>query len=185
MSLPAFRECERNGVDQGVHNVIVHLKMLERRFGIEVKTHNQSYGPVANLQAGVMTVGKDFIVRNKAREATAIVHQYDRNEELMTYLMKKFVDWEIHPESVGSGLCSGYTIKENTESFKGRCDLSHEGPASSYDQCCTICNSFRDCVAFTHIRKGCFLKSCGINEGGGIQGGEALTVVGATGGWKR
>jgi hypothetical protein len=43
-----FPQCERNGVDQGVHNVLVHTGALGR---LGLKQWGQAEGPVANMQA--------------------------------------------------------------------------------------------------------------------------------------
>lgn len=47
-----FPTCERNGVDQGVHNVLLHHGVLEEA-KISIKTWQQSSSPVANMQAKV------------------------------------------------------------------------------------------------------------------------------------
>lgn len=77
-----FPRCERNGVDQGVHNVIVHNNLIP-----DIKTWDQSSGPVANLQAG-MAIIRDNKVFNKKGELMAVVHQYDRNAGLQKYLFE-------------------------------------------------------------------------------------------------
>lgn len=41
-----FPTCERNGVDQGIHNVLVHSNVMSN-----VKIWTQSTGPVANMQS--------------------------------------------------------------------------------------------------------------------------------------
>ena len=61
-----FSECERNGVDQGVHNVLIHTgKITSPLF-----KYDQMTGPVANMQAKVMTLTKDFKVVNNNREVS-------------------------------------------------------------------------------------------------------------------
>lgn len=76
------------------------------------------------------------------------------------------------------GSCSGYTIKENVEAFKGSCDLSHES-GETFEKCCEICTSNVNCKGFTHIRSGCWLKTCG-----DVKSSQMLSVPGATGGWR-
>ena len=107
------------------------------------------------------------------------MHQYDRYEDLMNYLFSLYVDWDIHLESAGVGACTGYTIKENVEAFKGRCDLSHEG-GETFEKCCELCTANGVCKGFTHIRSGCWLKTCG-----DVRQSQIMVVPGATGGWKR
>ena len=173
MSTPSFAKCERNGVDQGVHNVLVHTGQIP-----SIHMHDQSTGPVANMQAGVMKVTGDFKVVNSRNEKVPIIHQYDRYENLMNHLFSQYVYWDIHKESKGEGGCLGYTIKENVEAFKGRCDLSHES-GTTWESCCGTCNRTPSCKAFTHIRSGCWLKTCS-----NVMESQMLAVPGATGGWK-
>ncbi|GMH87822.1 hypothetical protein TrST_g8529 [Triparma strigata] len=173
MGTPSFAQCERNGVDQGVHNVLIHTDKLTG----SIYKYDQMSGPVANMQAKVMSLTSDFRVVNNANGDVPIMHQYDRYETLMTHLFKLYVDWDIHAESSGEGDCKGYTIKENVEAFKGRCDLSHES-GGTVEECCTICNNKGSCKGFTHIRSGCWLKSCG-----DVNPDQMLSVPGATGGW--
>lgn len=62
MSTDEFAKCERNGVDQGVHNVLIHTNKIAS----PLFKYDQMTGPVANMQAKVMTLTKDFrVVNNK------------------------------------------------------------------------------------------------------------------------
>jgi len=72
MVTPEFSKCERNGVDQGVHNVLLHTGRVDR--GV-VRTFDQRTGPVANMQAHVMDLKGDFSVVNKRGELVSIMHQ--------------------------------------------------------------------------------------------------------------
>lgn len=96
-----FPGCERNGVDQGVHNVLIHLGAIDRKY---IKQWTQSDGPVANMQARLhtidssssMTTSKDAAatvevslrIKNRAGKEVAVVHQYDRYPELQKHLFK-------------------------------------------------------------------------------------------------
>ena len=83
-----FPTCERNGVDQGVHNVLLHQGLLPN-----VKVFSQSDDcPVANMQAKLMKV-RNQLVYNQKNVEVSIVHQYDRYEDLQKYLFSQFVDW--------------------------------------------------------------------------------------------
>ena len=75
-----FPKCERNGVDQGVHNVLVHKKLIPN-----MKVFKQADGPVANLQAKLSRV-QGTQVFNQAGKLVAVVHQYDRYPELQKKL---------------------------------------------------------------------------------------------------
>jgi hypothetical protein len=80
-----FPQCERNGVDQGVHNVLVYKQLIPH-----MKRWDQGSGPVANLQAKVAkyNAGTNMIT-NRKNELSAVVHQYDRVPELQHYLFEK------------------------------------------------------------------------------------------------
>tara|TARA_B110000971_G_scaffold149435_1_gene152722 strand:- start:157 stop:453 length:297 start_codon:yes stop_codon:yes gene_type:complete len=95
-------------------------------------------------------------------------------------LFKRHVYWDMNQESDGEGECKGYTVKLNVEAFKGRCDLSHEGPAAKVEDCCVMCNAWRKkgCRGFTHMHNGCWLKTCS-----DVSEDQMLSVADATGGW--
>jgi hypothetical protein len=78
-----FPTCERNGVDQGVHNVLVHKGLIG---GLKVWSQRDS--PVVNLQARRAVVA-GVEVRNEARGVALVVHQYDRYPELQKGLFAK------------------------------------------------------------------------------------------------
>lgn len=80
-----FPSCERNGVDQGLHNVLVHTKQIQN-----LKIWSQSNSPVLNLQAKQARVD-GMTVRNLKGEAVPVVHQYDRYPELQKLLFKEVV----------------------------------------------------------------------------------------------
>eukprot|EP00981_Chlorochromonas_danica_P004010 scaffold760_cov178-Ochromonas_danica.AAC.12 len=79
-----FPRCERNGVDQGVHNVLVHTKRIGH-----MQKWDQRSGPVANMQAKVARVNADHEVVNSKGEKYAVVHQYDRFPDLQRFLFRK------------------------------------------------------------------------------------------------
>ena len=78
-----FPTCERNGVDQGVHNVLVHTSKIKN-----VKVFSQSSSPVLNLQAKMARV-EGMKVYNNRRELVPVVHQYDRYPDLQKALFKE------------------------------------------------------------------------------------------------
>lgn len=75
-----FPSCKRNGVDQGVHNVLIHQHKIPN-----VKIWGQRESPVANMQAELYNL-EDVTVRNKLGEVVPVAHQYDRNQELQKKL---------------------------------------------------------------------------------------------------
>lgn len=104
----AFPQCERNGVDQGVHNVLIHNHVLTDNYiegNIDILMNSERGGPfttgeeateqiflwnnehgfVANLQAKMNQI-KENIVYNSDEKKIAIVHQYDRFPDFQKYL---------------------------------------------------------------------------------------------------
>lgn len=88
-----FPQCERNGVDQGVHNVLLHNQWIP-----SMTLYRQMNSPVANMQAGIATVRNEYqtgtgqeymIVYNPAGKMSAVVHQYDRNKRLQEHLYQR------------------------------------------------------------------------------------------------
>jgi len=55
-----FPQCERNGVDQGVHNVLVHTGALSH---LQLRQWSQADGPVANMQAKLSKIDCSPVVR--------------------------------------------------------------------------------------------------------------------------
>jgi len=80
---PRFPACERNGVDQGIHNVLVHKRLVA---GIQVK--RQEDGPVTNLQARMARI-EGTQVFNSRDVLVPVVHQYDRYSALQKLLFKE------------------------------------------------------------------------------------------------
>ncbi|EKX34551.1 hypothetical protein GUITHDRAFT_48159, partial [Guillardia theta CCMP2712] len=83
---PNFAACERNGVDQGIHNVLVHQGSLP---GLHVL--DQYNGPVAHLQSKVGMSFNNDVVINSRNERAVIVHQYDRDVFVMRKFFRQFV----------------------------------------------------------------------------------------------
>ena len=82
---PKFPTCERNGVDQGVHNVLIHRHLFPN-----VQIIPQHKAMVSNLQAKKHTYDRRVQeVRNNNGDRVAIVHQYDRMHDLQEDLFHK------------------------------------------------------------------------------------------------
>jgi hypothetical protein len=95
-----FPFCERNGVDQGVHNAIIHLGTLTtlkipNDSEIETSVWSQHSSPIVNMQAGlyrlldasrIPTEPHSKQVVNLRGDVAAIAHQYDRNAEFQNSL---------------------------------------------------------------------------------------------------
>jgi hypothetical protein len=137
-----FPSCERNGVDQGVHNYIIHSNLLP--FEVSVK-YPESF-PVVNMQSAtdILPLPDDFttVTMTLTRELYAILHQYDRNTELQLALGKKYIDWIdwTHPELERKveTHCSHFSFLENYDILRGKCDIG-SGRAMTSASCCSIC----------------------------------------------
>lgn len=175
-----FPSCERNGVDQGLHNVIIHYDLLSN---VKV-SHQTSGGLVAHLQAYKSIVAQDTVLNTNGHRV-AIVHQYDRNKIFNNLLFSKYVDWvdplemkELWDKEV---FCNTFEYKLNTDMFQGECDLHSYLMISSASECCQFCKSFNqgNCEAFTYHKGACYLKNCG--KGG--RSTKSIEVVGAVSGY--
>jgi len=155
-----FPSCERNGVDQGVHNVLVHMGRIKNP-----TVHPQSKAMVINLQGGQGVV-RDGEVFNKRGEKVAVVHQYDRNKDLERRLQRKYKYWaggETGAQakaSTATAACSGYEISADVDVYKRVCDVAAVS-GSTPDQCCRACSAKAPaCTAFTLDGSTCWLKNC-------------------------
>ena len=153
-----FPACERNGVDQGVHNVLVHKRLVPN---LVIKDHKA--GLVANLQAKLSVV-KGMRVTSKDGHEVAVAHQYDRYPELQRLLFKKYVYWidTDNPlaEWQAEPTCKQFTYRDNYDMFKGVCDFKMQGGVNSASTCCKHCLALAECKAFTFYAAKCFLKNC-------------------------
>lgn len=118
LNVHKFPNCERNGVDQGIHNVLVHTRSIP-----SMKIFDQKSGPVSNLQAkvsqvrkqsaiqqkhlvalqygglfdpvvgskslGVVSKKEPLLVVNREQKPVHVLHQYDRDASLQSYLFRK------------------------------------------------------------------------------------------------
>ena len=151
METPEFSQCERNGVDQGVHNVLVHTGKIPALI-----VHDQKSGWVANMQAGLHKIVRGERVVNQRGERVAVVHQYDRFKDLQAYYFKKYVFWEMPSEAE---TCKDFTVVRNAELFKKTCELKVTS-GHSVSHCCVSCQRMSKCQAFSFAGSQCFLKSC-------------------------
>lgn len=178
---PQFSVCERNGVDQGAHNVLIHTGKITH-----VIKHDQTTGLVANMQARIMVVSKGQVV-NPLGQKAVIIHQYDRDLDLMTKLFRDNVGWNAQDDFQGAGVCEGYTLRNNVELFHSVGDFNgnHVGPKQgeppfTYLDCCRLCSAHKLCKSFSQMQTSCWLKA--------VAGPQAsiktIPWPDVTGGWK-
>lgn len=56
--------------------------------------------------------------------------------------------------------CERFNYKENSDLFKGRCDLKMMGGAATAATCCKHCTNTQECKAFAFVSGVCYMKSC-------------------------
>eukprot|EP01041_Mallomonas_annulata_P000697 gene697-1336_t len=152
-----FPACERNGVDQGTHNVLVHKNLIP-----QLKLWSQRNGPVANLQARLARV-ENMRVYNAINELVAVVHQYDRYPALQALLFAEYVYWtntgDVMSEWNEDVSCKPFSYRKHRDLFKAQCDLKHRS-GTSPASCCSMCTQTKGCDGFTFAGGLCYLKSC-------------------------
>lgn len=152
-----FAGCERNGVDQGLHNVLVHEGRIEH-----LETMGQANGMVAHMQASPGRItGPGKSVVNAREQKYAVVHQYDRDVSLTEAYLRRYVDWD---RSEKGAVCRDYRLTPGADLMKGRCDLKPAGGVD-VDMCCKVCDRQEGCMGFAFLRGVCFLKSCNMPDG--------------------
>jgi hypothetical protein len=161
-----FPQCERNGVDQGIHNVLVHKGMIKN-----MKIFSQRDSQVVNLQAKTARVSGKLVL-NVNGDKVAVVHQYDRYPELQKALFNEYVYWvntnDFEAEWKAESTCDNFGHKIDVELFKARCDLKMQGGATSAASCCSYCQKIKQCKAFTFLSGTCHLKDCSDIRGTGM-----------------
>ncbi len=135
-----FPKCERNGVDQGVHNVLVHTGLLS-----VVTVQYEHQFPVINLQAYpqlTASATQPAVLLSERGTKYSLVHQYDRLSSLQLALSKKYVDWvdmaDPRAEWDNEPTCTGYSVAYGMDYFRGRCELGSERLMSAAS-CCQSC----------------------------------------------
>jgi len=179
-----FPKCERNGVDQGVHNYLIHNRLINPRHRVEIYYPLQF--PIINLQSmsdqilPIRQIGYDYDVISMPGSAQlyALVHQYDRNFQYQKSLAQKYIHW-IRWNDQKNGLISdwsqtltctsSFVYEEDVDLFKGKCDYG-VSRAMTAAGCCDACKNYKgsngigECTAFTYVQGSCFLKKCNMLE---------------------
>lgn len=144
--------CEENGVDQGIHNVILSLGLIDNFDSIEESRFDGNFAPVVHLQSSLIssdldkTLGKVTEIRN-SHGLPPVVHQYDRVFKFYLEMADLYASWanasdfESH---IKAGVCaSNYEIIRNYDLFQGVCDYKLKRTLSIM-HCCKICNQLRE-----------------------------------------
>ena len=166
-----FPSCERNGVDQGIHNVLVHLSIIPNTV-----THVEDDGAatVVNMQASTSSyIRDDAVVMNTNGKVFSVVHQYDRSYKLLRKLVQRYAPSlfieDPFEEWAATEACTNYKLIAGYDLFKGKCDfkiLATLSPAACCSRCSETSTKLGDkrqqqqCQAFAFLEGICFLKSC-------------------------
>jgi hypothetical protein len=74
------------------------------------------------------------------------------------------VDWVNTEDSASEWkseeACNDFTPQQDMDLYKGVCDLSTRGGATSAVSCCNHCLNENDCKGFTYFNGQCFMKNC-------------------------
>ena len=173
-----FPQCERNGVDQGVHNMIIHTKQLS-----PVTVKYPDTFRVINMQSSPEFVPVSEIsteLRKSDNSLFSIVHQYDRVMTFQRALARKYVRWvnigNPEEEWAADPLCSRFSKEKNVEIFRGICDMGATrllSPASCCETCVRSRNIsklengvtvYKSCNGFTYLDGVCYLKGCTVEQ---------------------
>lgn len=165
-----FPQCERNGVDQGLHNVLVHLGRIPHLY---IKSEDNFL--ITHLQSSKLTPTAD-ILKSIDGKPYAVVHQYDRWHSLQVALAVKYIYWTNCEDEETSWndeeQCSNYTYVTGVDIFAGMCDIGSFRALTS-SSCCAACDRkqrieknglIRQCDAFAYTDGICFFKSCSYSE---------------------
>jgi hypothetical protein len=170
---PHFEACERNGVDQGIHNVLVYSSVIQN-----LTLLGPTDGAVIHVQNTQPIMDSDLVVISE--RPVKIIHQYDRHMALQQSLLLKYVDWEISSHANGTGHCAGYALQTNADLFYGVGDIYNiPAAAPRMHDCCARCSSTPECCGFVYAPPGsCWLKRiC-------IQASAVSTSIEVTSGWR-
>lgn len=163
-----FPQCERNGVDQGIHNVLLHAGMVT---GLSFHSALSFPGVVSHMQSDLYAVADESTppkIKNAQGAQVAIVHQYDRIDGLQRRFAQYYVDWldvnDWHANWVLSASgCGKFKRLVQYDLLKGKCDFGSLRSLSP-DMCCSQCSKKPGCTGFTFAGGICWYKKCSRNE---------------------
>lgn len=153
-----FPRCEYNGVDQGVHNVLVHLDQL----GPLKIQYSESF-PLVNLQS-IPELGShlksnepETMNMNKLGRKFAVVQQYDRDPQFQMSLAKKYLRWIDWTNPLYDWMqtpsCTKYFgVTRGVDMLKGKCSLI-DTRAMTAATCCDICVRQREEAQFNYYQE--------------------------------
>lgn len=169
-----FPNCERNGVDQGIYNVLMYNGTVPH-----VRLIPDGNGVLVNMQNGATHFTSDYI-STKDGKPVSIAHQYDRHALVKSMVIRKYnnrtvADSFLAPKVVNksepvvntdpimTGSCGKFVLSINVDVFSlGNCDLfASMKILDTVNDCCRHCLRTPQCKGFTYDNsQACFLYSC-------------------------
>jgi hypothetical protein len=164
-----FPSCERAGVDQGVHNVVVHLGLVE---GLEIKSeaeyslvniHSSEVWNNPGMQLeNLQTHTYDRTLNSINIQPLAVIHEYDSVVSLSSELAQKYVYWKNFDDAVemwrNEKKCSVFDAFAGVDANKGQAEVG-SARVMSADQCCSLCNDLLSCAGFSYADGICHFKT--------------------------
>lgn len=181
---------ERNGVDQGVHNVLIYSNIIPALILYPANF------PVINLQSALEL--RPFVIDRSAggmllaqqsRNPYVVVHQYDRLPDFQSILMERYVPWvninDPMSEWRESSHCAPFSHSKDVDLLRGQCDAGSQR-VMTLASCCEVCNrragrttedlgrspadlytksplaGATACTGFAYVGGVCFFKNCGV-----------------------
>jgi len=149
--------CERNGVDQGVHNVLVHdaTMLKDLRAFIQHPNRKGLVWTGGYVPKGKLMLDDQDMVLNEDGVRYSVLHQYDRHESLFKMIQDKNLQDKRQKLSAVVD-CGAFDLRPGD--VRGN-DLTHL-PADSDVVCCKACVGEVECqgFVFSKSRNHCWLK---------------------------
>jgi len=166
-----FPKCERNGVDQGIYNVLMYNDTIPN-----VTIVPDGNGTVVNMQNGATHFTSKYIASRSGRPVS-IAHQYDRHSVVKDMILNQYnksrsvirVGGNVSlaanntknvPDMTGH--CGKFLLSSNLDMFaSGQCDLRGQSVAvDGINECCAHCIRTLNCTAFVLDTETCYLYTC-------------------------
>jgi len=163
-----FPFCERNGVDQGVHNVIVYANLLLTPVKVDYEQDLLVSHMQTSLNSNALEFG-DVVLNLFLNSPISIVHQYDRWYKVQMHAATKYIDWinvtsssDVWNDSIWCN--KNYDFIPNRDMFFGQCDAGSYR-AFTIATCCERCFNYKKimnvtCTGFAHSDGVCYFKKC-------------------------
>merc|ERR1712216_1092335 len=158
--LAAHTTCQKDAVDEAIHNAVIRSPRLESELHVHV--HENRRGPVwtgAHVPRGNIKLDSGNFMINEDGYRYAVLHQYDQHEGLWRLLSERLLG--ARKKQLAALDCSSFDVAPGD--LRGF-DLSHT-PADTEKDCCVACLGDAGCGSFVFKQsaKHCWLKRPGAN----------------------